>query len=445
MQPNQSYPPTQDSDQNDTPDITPPQQTEAPWDNTPPAQSVTPQQPVQPQTPPQQPSVADYSRYQPQPQQTSSYPPTEQAPAPISPQSATPSQPGVTQPVQPQQSVPINPSPANAQTPIPAPAPLSPFEQQYQAALTTPPLKRSRKGLIIASIITALLLLGGGAAAYLWVQDQNDPEKRFYRAVENHLSTKYIEQDYIQELSGVVEVQTTLKSTSDFTDPKSPKSRINYSLNSDAASFDSTGELIALDDKEYFAKLTEKRDFEGLDPQYIPAINQWYRVDNEDFGGLLLLNPGSLTENINTSTGEMLVGNFSVDARADLMKFIKDNDVYTINSSKDVTIDGQKMTQYDIEFNTKSLNELNKKAVKALGLPEDTYEDKSADEGQNNTLWIDHTANRIAKVELTRDSTSIRDDGEKAKDISTVTLRYPTSASQITKPSDVKDVPWKDL
>lgn len=458
MQPNQPFPPEQDPNQNNDTTDTP-----ASWDDAPATQPIAPQQPavttstptpIQPAAAPQ-PVSPDYARYQPQPQPQPQPPQTPTPmPSPIQPtptneyfQPATPEAQPITQPedIQPQEQPTAVDTPAIAPTPPITPVSVSPFEQQYQQALQEPPRKKSHTGLIIAGIIAAVLLIGGSAAGYLWVQDQNDPEKRFYRAIENHLSTAYIQQDYKQIANMGSPIVGTVESSSDFSNPKAPKSQMKYDIESEVAAFDSTGELTVLEDKEYFAKLTQPRDFEGMDSQYLPAINQWYRVDKGDFAGTMLLDPGSMAAHINTITGEVLVGNFSESMRTDLMKHIKEKSVYTINSSEEVTVDGQKMTRYDIKFNIEALNELNKKAIKALGLPDDDYEDQDTDPDQTNMLWIDNATNRIVKVELTRDSSSIEEDGKAVKDTSTVTLRYPTSAPQITKPENAKDVPWSNL
>jgi hypothetical protein len=448
MQPNQPFSPASDQNQNNEPAIEP---TEAPaqWNDTQPVQPTTPQQPAMPiptepiATP--QPVIAEYARYQPQPLQTPAPAPTPQMPATdYAQQPQAPAQPEYAQPTpqqysQADQYAPAQPVPAVAQRPK------SQFELEYEAALQEPPRKKSHKGIIIASIITLLVLLAGGAAAYLWMQDQNDPEKRFYRAIENHLSTTYIQQDYKQVMNMGGEMTATIKATSDFTNPKMPKSHIKFDMSSSEAVSTAKGELTILDDKEYFGKLTADREMTGVDSQYLPVTDQWYRIDKDDFGSTMLLDIGSLSSHINTPTGEVLVGNFNEATRTDLMQFIREKGVYSINSSKDATIDGQKTTQYDITFNTDALNELNKKALKALGLSTDNYSDQIKNASQTNILWINNETNRIVKVELTRDSHELRDDGKNTKDTSTITLSYPSSVPQIAKPADAKDVPWKNF
>lgn len=432
MQPNQSYPPAPDPDQTNEPPI---ESTPAPtqW-SIPQSSTNTPQQPYSSPTtqsvaPTQQPQVADFARYQPQP-----ITPAQLA-APENAQSQSQS----IAPLQPIEQLDQQPQPT-------APAPLSPFEQQYQSTLQQAPTpKKSRVGLMVAGILAAVLLIGGGGATYAWIQANNSPEQRLNRAIESHMSTTLIQQDYEQNLSLGSEINISIKSTSDFSDAKAPKSYIKYDVQSDVAVMTRAGELVLLDDKEYFAKLTKSADFEGMSSEYLPVMNHWYRVNADDFGGSLLLDPVSVGKSINVPTGEVLVGNFNESTRKELMAFIKEKSVYTIKSSQVVTIDGQKMTQYDIDLNADALNELNKKAIKALGLPDDSHSAYTAQPSQINTFWVNHKTGRLAKAELTRDSSSVSAEGAKTKKVSTVTLSYPTSASSIAKPVDADEVPWNNM
>jgi hypothetical protein len=454
MQPNQSYPPVPDSDQTNEPPI---ESMPIPTQWSMPQSSInTPQQPyaspaTQPAAPAQQPQAADFARYQPQPiAQAQPIQPTPvntwSPPQPIA-QPQPIEQPAVLQSApanQPQVQPPAY-TPDQQPQPI-TPVPLSPFEQQYQSTLqqaSSP--KKSRVGLMIAGIVAAVLVIGGGGAAYAWIQANNSPEQRLNRAIESHLSTTLIQQDYEQNLSLGGEIKISMKGTSDFSDAKAPKSYIKYDVQSDVAVMTRAGELVLLDDKEYFAKLTKSANFEGMGSEYLPVMNQWYRVDADDFGGSLLLDPASVGKNINVPTGEVLVGNFNESTRKELMAFIKEKSVYTIKSSQVVTVDGQKMTQYDISLDADALNELNKKAIKALGLPEDSHRTYTAQPSQINTFWVNHKTGRLAKAEMTRDSSSVNAEGAKTKEVSTVTLSYPTSASSIAKPEGANEVPWNNM
>jgi hypothetical protein len=433
MQPNQSYPPAPDLDQNNEPPVNPASQP-SPWD-------VAPQTPPtfqQPQSvaPAQSPVPVDYTRYQPQPQ------------AQAQPQSlpVTPAQPVTQQEyAQSQQITPAQPTAPTEYTQPPAPTPLSPFEQHYQAVLQTPAPKKSRVGLIIAGSIAAILLIGGGVAAFMWMQYTNSPEQRLYRALESHMQTTYIQQDYAQSVKQDAAMAVNIQGTSNFTDPKSPQSYIKYEIKSDETTTHA-GELTVLNDKEYFAKLSQQSDsFAGMGSEYLPAPKQWYRVDTGDFGGALLLDPASLATTINVPTGEVIVGNFDSNVRQELMAFIKEKGVYTIKNSADVTIDGKKTTRLDLDINTDQLKELNKKVRKILNISEDSAREITISKDQTNQLWISHETGRIVKVELTRDSASTQTNGSKTKDTSTIKISYPTSAAKIAKPGSTKEVPWKDL
>jgi hypothetical protein len=457
MQPNQTYSPVPDPDQTNEPPV---ESTPTPTQWSPPQSPPnTPRQPfaapmAQQSTPAAQPVATDFARYQPQPiAQIQPIAPIQPAPADAWNQPQPTAQPQPFEQSTVLQSAPTNQPEVQApaytpdQPPQPtAPAPLSPFEQQwYSTAQQAPTPKKSRIGLMIAGIAAAVLVLGGGGAAFAWIQANNSPEQRLNRAIESHMTITLIQQDYEQSASIGDETKVSLKSTSDFSDAKAPKSYVKYDVQSDLAVMTRSGELVVLDNKEYFAKLTKSANFEGMGSEYLPVINQWYRVDTGDFAGSLLLDPVSVGKTINVPTGEVLVGNFNESTRKELMAFIKEKGVYTIKSSQVVTVDGQKMTQYDIDLNVDALNELNKKAVKALGLPENSYDNYTEQPGQTNTFWVNHKTGRLAKAELTRDSSSVNTQGAKTKEVSTVTLSYPTNASAFTKPERAKNVPWKNL
>lgn len=392
MQPNQPFPPAQDPNQNNNPAGEP-------------APNQAPQSPA-----------PDFARYQPQT-------PTQQPPVNDAPVSVVPSPlPVVTEP-----------------TPLVT-------QEAETAAPQTPPRKKSRITLIIASVVVGLLLIGGGAVAYMWVQDQNDPEKRFYRAIENHLSTTYIQQNYTQTATIANTSTIKINATSDFTDPTSPKSHIKYERSTDENDeVTNAGELAILDDTEYFAKTSTLPQFTLGGSSVDTETNQWYQIESDAFTASLVFDPMQLRKGVNVSTGEFLVGNFSESTRSELMDFIKTKNVYTIQSSEDVTVDGKKTTKYTLTIDAGLASELNEKAIKALGIDRGTKKDlvKTYD-GQTNVLWVSHETNRIVKAELTRDSTGTKDDGSKITDVSTINISYPTAVPNITKPDSSDTIPWQD-
>jgi hypothetical protein len=343
----------------------------------------------------------------------------------------------------PQPEAPVRPVPPSEYE-QPRPGQKSQFELEYEAALKTqaPSPKKSRKGLIIGGIIGLIILIAAGASAYAWMQYANNPQTRLYQALENHMSTNYIQQDYKQEVTVASTNKMTMHSISDFSDPKNPKSYIEYTQKGNDDNDKLSGTLIKLDDKEYYAKLTKTLNFSGEDSDLAPKTDQWYRVDDSEAIGGILFDPlGSMTA-INTSKGETLVGNFNENARKDLMAFIKENNVYTITNSEEVTVEGEKMTKYDLSINADKANKLNDKATELLGLPKGTkVNDVKLSDGQTNQLWVSNKTNHIVKAEVKRPTRGTKTD-PKAIDTSTITISYPTDASKITKPSGAVDVPW---
>lgn len=326
----------------------------------------------------------------------------------------------------------------------PQPVQKSQFELDYEAALREPAPKKSHKGLMIGGIIATILVLAAGGSAYAWMQYTNSPQQRLYRALENHMTTSYIQQNYKQDITLAGTADLSMQSTTDFSDPKAPKSYIEYTQRTNEKDeSDLSGKLIGLNDKEYYANLTKTLNFSGQDSDLAPVTNQWYRVDtDESIGGIIFDPLGALTA-VNTSKGEVLVGNFNKDVRQDLMTFIKEHNIYIIKSSEEVAVDGEKMTKYELAINLDRVNELNDKATKALGLPKGTkVNDVKQKDGQTNHLWVSHKSNRIVKAELTRKSLGTKSDGSKATDVSTIDISYPSDVSKIAKPDTAIAVPW---
>lgn len=361
---------------------------------------------------------------------------------PNQPHTSTPNQdPNETPPNNQPESLNTWNAPAQSATPPQGTQPQQPtsLAQSNQPSSQDPPTPRkSHKGLLLIGGAVAVVILAATAGAYAWMQQQNDPQQRLYRALESHMETSYIQQDYTQLVTRTASATAHVNGTSDFTDPKSPKSYLNYSRTIDSSSeVAAAGELVIINKPEYFARASKLYSVSYGGVRNNPVADQWYQIGAKDYLADLVLDPMGLAGEVNISTGEYLVGNFNETTRSELMNFIKTQNVYTINSSEDVTVDGEKMTKYNLTINSDRVNELNDKAVELLGLEKGTKKEivKITDD-QTNTLWVSRKTGRIAQTERTRDSPATKEDGSKILDVNTVKISYPTSVSKITKPSD---------
>lgn len=425
MQPNQPQPLR--PDQNNEPNEPSTNPNPVPWNTIPeqPAAAAQPQPPQPVSTP--APVTLAYTEQEPD---TVAHPITQQAYAAQ------------------QQSTPVQQAqPSNIQEPQPVVA------QTVQPTLTP---KKSRRGLMIASIATAVLLLGGGAAAYFVNQSANKtaatvkdtsaapavapapapdekilnvltgtPEEYLYQAIENHMKTTYVQQDYTITLGAATPMTVDIKGTSDFTNVKSPKSLVTYDMKYANAT---TGELVFLSDKEEYAKLSKSGIVEMTKSETMPKLNQWYRVDALDLSDMQVYDPIRLNDLVNTPSGIVLIGHFDSATRKDLMTYIKENKIYTIKSHEDVTVDGLPMTHYSLTIDAKKVGELNVKARTAIDATYDVSDSRFAQPAdQTNEIWVNQKTGRIAKVLLSTGSTG-------AKSTNETKISYPTKATTIVKP-----------
>jgi hypothetical protein len=426
MQPNQPQPLR--PDQNNEPSTNP---TPVPW-NTVPEQptanaAVRPQQPQ----PAQAPTVLAYTEQEPD---TVAHPIAQQGYPQQQPVSAQPAQSTDT----------LDPQPAIIPTLQPISAP-----------------KKSRLGLVIASIAAGVLLLGGGAAAYVMNQSATKTEEvavttpapataaptpsaeilnvltgtreeYLYQAIENHMKTTYVQQDYTVTLGAATPMIVDIKGTSDFTNVKTPKSFVAFDMQYANAT---TGELVLLGDKEKYAKLSKSGIVEMTKSDTTPKLNQWYRVDALDLSDMQTYDPIRLNDMVNTPSGIFLVGNFDNTIRKDLITYIKENKIYTIKSSDDATIDGLPMTHYNLTIDAKKVGELNLKARTAINGTYDVSDGRFAQPaGQTNEIWVNQKTGRIAKILLTTDTMGTKSTNE-------TMISYPTKVTTIVKPEGAVAAP----
>ena len=339
----------------------------------------------------------------------------------------------------------------------------SEWEQQFvaetvAAAAAPAAPKKFHAGRVVAIIVGILLLVGGAAAAYVYAQQKStnqepvvaakpvDTKALFYDAIENHMSVSYIGQQF-----DIEQVEPTLgrmvanaKGLTDFSNPAKPKSRITY----DIKGFDTkpplnvTGELLDLQENNYYAQLT-KPDATATNNNPAGAdieMDTWYQVPVGDNAyGMFLFDVGSMRTTINVSEGQMLVGNYPENIRKDLMKYIKDNKVYTIKNTEAVNSDDTKMTKYTVSIDGSALNKLNDKARAALAIKTSDPRDYSKDGGDdiNYELFVDTNEKRLAKVHIERPSSD-----KKFTDKVTVTFSYPKDlAKELRKPVLIKSLP----
>jgi hypothetical protein len=388
------------------------------------------------------------SRQLPQPQSEEPASPFRSQPLPPirSPHAASPQQSVYRQPPPP-------PRPMYQQQSVTAPEP-TPFSQfsvgSAPQSVNSEPRKKSGKVRRIIGIAIAVLLVGAiGFGAYsLWrgVKNGTAPvpglltgtaENRLHQAIEKQLQTRYVRQVFEQTIGDGSEL-IKLDATSDFSDPRAPKTHILYDskLGKGEAAVQYAGEIIVLDNKEYFGKLAKPVVSNQGDERSKPKENQWYQVADGDAVGGALMDPLSVRKGLNSPVGEMPVGNFSDTTRQELIKLIKDRQVYKIKDTTEITEQNEKQTHYNIEFNASLVNELNKKIAEASGSPDDaalvTFENNDV---KNMEIWVSNNTGRLTKIKFLREYAAI-------KETITISLSYPSDISVIKKPESPAAGTW---
>ena len=340
----------------------------------------------------------------------------------------------------------------------------SAWEQQFVAetvaAATAPAApKKSHAGRVIAIIIAILLLLGGAAAAYFYAQQdqpakepvvaakQVDTKALFYDAIENHMSVSYIGQQFsIEQTEPTLgRMMANAKGLTDFSNPAKPKSKITYEVKGydTKPPLNVTGELLDLQESTYYAQLTKPDITTANDNAAASAgieMDTWYQVPvNDNAYGMFVFDMASMRTTVNVSEGQILVGNYTENVRKDLMKFIKDNNVYTVKNTESVDVDDTKMTKYTVTLDGPAVNKLNDKARTALAIKSSNPRDYSKDGGDDvkYELFVDTNEKRLAKVYIERLASD-----KKSKDKITVTFSYPRNLTDdLRKPALIKSLP----
>lgn len=340
------------------------------------------------------------------------------------------------------------------------PKPFSQFGGNSKYAVGSVFENKPKKSRRIINVMIAVLFIAaiGVGGVVLWQRSQSEStstqpqeserviaRERLEKAIENNFQTRYIQQVYTQITdstgTGVIKFDTL----SDFSDPSNPKSYIRYDARSgeDDNVVLNAGEIIVVDKKEFFAKVTQSASPDESNSATRPALNRWYQVTSTDNNTAVLLDPMSVRLGLNSPMGEMPVGNFNETSRQDLMQFIRENNVYSIKNSDGVTEGGGKMTRYDIDANASQINELNKKIANVTG-----YGNEEATTGLTQSdvidmqIWVDDASSRMVKVQFKREYAVSERDEDLIKETITLSLSYPSDVQELSVPDGVLVTPW---
>lgn len=279
--------------------------------------------------------------------------------------------------------------------------------------------RKKRKKLFIAAtaIIVIVVLAVGGVLVSAYLQ-QNDPQQRLYRALENAMSTSFVKRSYTITDTNPVK-SSSVQAQTDFSDPANPKSTISASYK-----VTSSGEEQKTDVDEIIDGAANYYSRVKASSKKLPAntsLNKWYQYPIRSVNNTSVsydTNQDESRVDINSSQGLMVMGNYTAAQRSQLMSTIQKNNIYTVKE----TVDKDQLVQYTIILDKEGLNELNKQVVTILSLNQVKLTQSQTDNGKLSFV-IDKQSDRIVKIiySLKRQDNSIYS--------KTIGFEYPSTVS----------------
>jgi len=288
-----------------------------------------------------------------------------------------------------------------------------------------------KNSVIVVSIVTLLFLVVGGIIAN-WYADYISPQQTFYRALDNMLQTKYVAREFIEEYRALQSKRNVaLYAETDLSVPNSPKTSMKFS---DETTKDSktttktTGKIIEIGNQ----RMTQLSSIFPLREDI--TLNQWstrsLNLDAQEFNYDLA--QVDMSASINNAQGVLAIGYFGDNQRKELIKFIQDNNVYTIESTRNDVIDNEKTYVYTIDIDREKLNKLNEKIAALIGVKRKSVINTDALADSTLELSVQVGSSKFTKLMYTTgqdsDSTSFK---------KTIEYSYPATLS-ITTPDKTK-------
>lgn len=281
--------------------------------------------------------------------------------------------------------------------------------------------KRSfKKPVLITLVVLVVVGVIGFVGYQVW--QYNQPQTRFYRALENSLKVNFIERQYVvvdKRFGYNVKLQADAKT--DFTKPALPKSSVSYEYNGDKTSYKT--DYVMPGGKQYMA-LTHS-------VQADLVADQWYEMTFNTVGTDTInyvIDKGPIKEMFNTEQGLLPTGNFTASQRSNLMTYIRAHKVYTVAKSET----NRDATMYTITFDVDALNSMNKEVANILGIKQVYTGSISLSDPSKFIVAVDNKSERLKQTDYTvsNESRSLFQE--------TVSYSYPANLSIITPGKTLK-------
>ncbi|MFZ2545323.1 MAG: hypothetical protein WAW80_05075 [Candidatus Saccharimonadales bacterium] len=235
-------------------------------------------------------------------------------------------------------------------------------EYLHMEPIVNTTLSRNNLKRKIILLLAGLILLGSFSAAGYWYIQQSSLQSRLYKAFENALSVKYVNEKTTYHKDGTGKgTNVEIDSTVDLSDPSnvSSESTINFSRqikrNGAIANDEYSIRLIKREQLNLYVKsYSGKSDLNGLDKK------KWIAT-NSPKGNI-----DSRLEEFDVSTiiyGTQFVpimGNYDSVLRSKIMDTIRSDNMYKVVDTTSKNIGGESIVGIRVGVNRKAINKLNK-------------------------------------------------------------------------------------
>jgi hypothetical protein len=259
----------------------------------------------------------------------------------------------------------------------------------------------SKKRLILlVCLLVVLALIGAGVFA---LKNSASPEQIFNDALANNLQTK----SFSETLTTTGDTSLNENIASDTSDIKNPIISITGSETDETSG---TATIAAYANKKH----TYIKFFTfGVSQSQAKALgitDKWVAVENDGKTPTSTANIANsqLPNSIVAVLGNTIVGNFSSTQRQQILDFIHQNKVYSVDFSKasHVTLQGKKAIKYQVKINTGQLKKLNQKVAGMMGVTIDASQLPTEDQNII-TLYVDTTTKHMARSVLKHDKSTM--------------------------------------
>lgn len=319
------------------------------------------------------------------------------------------------------------------------PAPAQPLPYQVPEYLDLGPIadpavvagrKRRKSFLFLAVVMIVIAVATGAIALYMYAQN-NSPQKRFLKALDEQMQVSYIERNIVVSKD---DKSTAVNIRADMSDPKQIRSDMAFTERS-SGKVVSDVKVLTLNDKRYMFQVKSVSAGEVLSTY---SKGQWYSASFHAAGRSEV--KYSIDEKasplvLNSVQGLVLTGSFTKNAREQLLEYIQANDVYPISSEQTETDGSKKLIGYTVQLDLEKINALNAKAAQVLGLAQVFAAQKPYPKYQKVVFWVADRAKGFAKITYNsgEDEGSVSAKQEMTfKESSKVLIETPTNVKELS-------------